>query len=431
MILFFWSNLAMGGKVNLRLDTDSESFSPNDSLYQFTIGDIIHDMWHAGVYPLAILIAIFSGAWPYIKLSGMMLTLYLPSKYLSIEIREKILVRLDYFGKWSLIYIFVLVILMSAMNIQIPISNNIQILTFIEPAIAVTLAIALPSFQFKYYDLIGWFLQPNDKVKHSIWTLASETDISHKTSPTSTSISGHSKHNNSQSSSSTDARNAFCMDFETIFSKDILSVVLHIKPYTDNKNGDKNSNNNNNNICRSLTDIIDDNPHVFESYSGCFDMKATFTSYAWALFMAAIIYMTIIPFVLHLSKLVIIDRARTTSDEQYHHHLSYTNNNNNNNNTTTTSSTTNRTSPQMEQFTYSNPMLNRNHTPAPTTSISETLLDSVCSGAAEDQPLLSVFPLTRDQNSSFSLSSRQQLTEEQIQVVNLGILFGIIDMQDE
>jgi uncharacterized paraquat-inducible protein A len=38
----------------------------------FSLGNSIADMWNAGIYPLALLIAIFSGVWPYIKLVTML-----------------------------------------------------------------------------------------------------------------------------------------------------------------------------------------------------------------------------------------------------------------------------------------------------------------------------------------------------------------------
>ena len=36
-------------------------------LFAFSLGNTVHDMWQAGVYPLAFLIALLSGGWPYLK----------------------------------------------------------------------------------------------------------------------------------------------------------------------------------------------------------------------------------------------------------------------------------------------------------------------------------------------------------------------------
>eukprot|EP01041_Mallomonas_annulata_P024685 gene24685-45516_t len=92
-------------------------------------------MWQAGVYPLAILIAFFSGAWPYIKLTGMLLACTLPVRYWSMERRESILVWLDCLGKWSLVDVFVLVLLMSAFHMKVPVSDNLDIFVHVEPDI--------------------------------------------------------------------------------------------------------------------------------------------------------------------------------------------------------------------------------------------------------------------------------------------------------
>eukprot|EP01041_Mallomonas_annulata_P028137 gene28137-49946_t len=62
MALFLWSNLSIGANVNLLIAAGSEHISPNQPVFQFSLGDTVHDMWQAGVYPLAILIAFFSGA---------------------------------------------------------------------------------------------------------------------------------------------------------------------------------------------------------------------------------------------------------------------------------------------------------------------------------------------------------------------------------
>lgn len=46
----------------------------------FSLYQSIDDMWNAGVYPLAILVAFFSGGWPYIKLILMLVSWMLNEK---------------------------------------------------------------------------------------------------------------------------------------------------------------------------------------------------------------------------------------------------------------------------------------------------------------------------------------------------------------
>ena len=68
------------------------------------MGNSVKDMWDAGVYPLSLLIAVFSGAWPYIKLLAMLICWITPEIKLSYKWRERFLVVLDTMGKWSKIY---------------------------------------------------------------------------------------------------------------------------------------------------------------------------------------------------------------------------------------------------------------------------------------------------------------------------------------
>lgn len=66
------------------------------------------------MYPLAILIAFFSGAWPYIKLMAMLWSWVAPPAWLSIGSRETVLITLDALGKWSLVDFFVMVLMLCA-----------------------------------------------------------------------------------------------------------------------------------------------------------------------------------------------------------------------------------------------------------------------------------------------------------------------------
>lgn len=89
------------------------------SLFDFGLINTIRDMWSAGVYPLAILIAFFSGAWPYIKLILMFLSWCLPPRVLPLRIRENILRVVDALGKWSLIDSYVMTLMLVAFRYHI------------------------------------------------------------------------------------------------------------------------------------------------------------------------------------------------------------------------------------------------------------------------------------------------------------------------
>ena len=77
-------------------------------------------LWGVGqVYPLAILIAFFSGAWPYIKLACMFVCWLSPTGLLSVKRRESILQFMDMMGKWSLIDFFVMTMFMCAFYFEL------------------------------------------------------------------------------------------------------------------------------------------------------------------------------------------------------------------------------------------------------------------------------------------------------------------------
>jgi uncharacterized paraquat-inducible protein A len=76
-------------------------------------------MWHAKAYTLAILVAVFSGVWPYTKLILMLCVWFLDGKKLSFRARERLLVVLDTLGKWSLLDAYMIVMFIVAFHIQI------------------------------------------------------------------------------------------------------------------------------------------------------------------------------------------------------------------------------------------------------------------------------------------------------------------------
>ena len=65
--LFLSGHLQMGASVDLAVTFAGDSLTV-PTVYSFSLGASLTDMWTAGAYPLALLIGVFSGAWPYIKL---------------------------------------------------------------------------------------------------------------------------------------------------------------------------------------------------------------------------------------------------------------------------------------------------------------------------------------------------------------------------
>ena len=64
------------------------------------------------MYALAILIAFFSGAWPYMKLFIMLFSWAAPSTLLTMHRRETYLQVVDALGKWSLIDFYVMMLML-------------------------------------------------------------------------------------------------------------------------------------------------------------------------------------------------------------------------------------------------------------------------------------------------------------------------------
>ena len=111
--MFIWSNSDVGVYVNLCIDV--LGFRTNNyELKKFGLIDTVTDMWKSEVYLLAILVAVFSGIWPYVKLITLLLCWCLNESKLSPRVREKLLIVLDTMGKWSLLDSYVLIMMLVA-----------------------------------------------------------------------------------------------------------------------------------------------------------------------------------------------------------------------------------------------------------------------------------------------------------------------------
>jgi hypothetical protein len=130
-LMYLSGNLNVGASVLVQLRAGG-MYVPLPSLFDFSLGNSIRDMWNAQVYPLALLILLFSGVWPYVKLMMMFLCWVIPPnarccscgkgrgyRILKEERRGMWLQALDALGKWSLIDTFVLVMMMVAFRFHI------------------------------------------------------------------------------------------------------------------------------------------------------------------------------------------------------------------------------------------------------------------------------------------------------------------------
>ena len=125
--LFISSNSGTGASVFVVFDIGRRIQVP--SLFDFGLINSIKEMCKAEVYFLALIVALFSGIWPYLKLVLMLISFVLPTSILNKRKREKILMRLDSTGKWSILdsYVMILMLVAFHFHIQFPLTEKSEI----------------------------------------------------------------------------------------------------------------------------------------------------------------------------------------------------------------------------------------------------------------------------------------------------------------
>jgi len=132
--VFIVSNLSTGASVDIRLNKPDGSqllFIP--SITTFSLGKTVREMYHAQVYSLMMLVLVFSGIWPYIKLILMGVAWFIPLSHCSLERREQLLIWLDALGKYSLVDSFVLVLMLVSFKFHIDFPDVGVIDSFVTP----------------------------------------------------------------------------------------------------------------------------------------------------------------------------------------------------------------------------------------------------------------------------------------------------------
>lgn len=123
MGMFVSSNIDVGASVEMELTLNDKKIKP-DPLFEFGLANSVEDMWEAKVYTLSILIAVFSGGWPYLKLFLMLVAWCTPALVLPPQKREQLLCYLDALGKWSLVDAYVLVLMMVAFRFHLAMTKG-------------------------------------------------------------------------------------------------------------------------------------------------------------------------------------------------------------------------------------------------------------------------------------------------------------------
>ena len=105
--LFAFSNRTTGASVSLVISVAKHDVL-NMNLFDFSLINTTREMWNAQVYALSLLVAVWSGIWPYVKILLMFLAWYAPPKYLARPHRRRLLLMMDVLGKWALIDLFLM-----------------------------------------------------------------------------------------------------------------------------------------------------------------------------------------------------------------------------------------------------------------------------------------------------------------------------------
>lgn len=123
IVLLITAHVSSGARVTLWISSEGSPPALFATVSEFTLAASVADMWSAGVPLLAVLVALLSGFWPYIKLCAMLVCWFLPSFNLHTQKRcvnrGCVLSWLHTLGKWSLIDAFVLAVMMVAFRFHI------------------------------------------------------------------------------------------------------------------------------------------------------------------------------------------------------------------------------------------------------------------------------------------------------------------------
>jgi len=121
--MFIASNTVPGTNIMFALKANGVDVASFPPVKQYTLVSSVKEMIDSQVWALAILIVVFSGCWPYLKLLMMLACWFLPTRILSVARRQKVLDFLDAYGKWSLVDMFIMVIMMVAFKFNLSDSN--------------------------------------------------------------------------------------------------------------------------------------------------------------------------------------------------------------------------------------------------------------------------------------------------------------------
>jgi hypothetical protein len=134
IFLLLASNLSVGASVDIVISSESNQTISLPSLFAFSLGNTVREMYKAGIYALMFLVVIFSGVWPYVKLVLMLFGWFAPTRVLDIWQRGRMLFLLDSLGKFSLVDTFVLVLMMVSFRFHLVLDKFMTLDVFVNPS---------------------------------------------------------------------------------------------------------------------------------------------------------------------------------------------------------------------------------------------------------------------------------------------------------
>ncbi|KNC50295.1 uncharacterized protein AMSG_06776 [Thecamonas trahens ATCC 50062] len=126
LVVLIWANLAC--VINVSAGTVAFLFAFFDvggreahlpSLFSFTLKGSVQDFWDAKVYPPAILLAVFSGGWTYIKHSVLAGSLLLRPSWFPRRVRLLALHLTQMMGTWILVSIYSIYLVMITLHVKL------------------------------------------------------------------------------------------------------------------------------------------------------------------------------------------------------------------------------------------------------------------------------------------------------------------------
>eukprot|EP01063_Lacrimia_lanifica_P039916 TRINITY_DN8901_c0_g1_i1.p1 TRINITY_DN8901_c0_g1~~TRINITY_DN8901_c0_g1_i1.p1 ORF type:complete len:1287 (+),score=377.84 TRINITY_DN8901_c0_g1_i1:56-3916(+) len=125
--LFLAANIDHGAVVHAVLHVAGSKITLRN-LFTYSLANTISDFFNGGVYALGLLVLGFSGIWPYLKIWLMIFAWVSTPAVLSPARRAHLLESLDFFGKWSLIDAFLMIVMLVSFRMTIALPNSLAYL---------------------------------------------------------------------------------------------------------------------------------------------------------------------------------------------------------------------------------------------------------------------------------------------------------------